>query len=142
MALRIAALWWLLGLLGACGTDRDDGAPPPEDAPEAVTGEPAAAESAAPAQPGVASMARADLAARLQIEPEEVEILEARRVYWSSAALGCPQPDRAYAQVMTEGWFIRLAVGAAEYRYHSSVGGPPFTCHPARAEPPHNYETE
>lgn len=90
-------------------------------------------------QPQAALAARADLASRLDISTDQVEILEARSVYWRSAALGCPQPGYSYAQVLTPGWFIRLAVGRSEYRYHAGEKGAPFTCDPRRAEPPQDY---
>ena len=69
------------------------------------------------------------------ISEEEVVVLETRSVAWPTPALGCPDPAKMYAQVVTPGWFIRLAVGVSEYRYHAGKDGEPFTCHPSRAEP-------
>ena len=84
----------------------------------------------------IVEAARQDLARRLNRPPGDIELLENRAVAWKSAALGCPQPDKSYAQVVKRGWLIRLAVGGAEYRYHSGEDGPPFTCNPRQAEPP------
>lgn len=92
--------------------------------------------------PAVTIAARNDLASRLGIEADAVEILETRSVYWRSAALGCPDPERSYAQVLTPGWFIRLAVKRAEYRYHAGENGEPFTCNPRRAQAPLEYAVD
>jgi hypothetical protein len=73
---------------------------------------------------------------------EDIKVLENRRVAWKSSALGCPEPDKSYLQVVTPGWLIRLIVGRAEYRYHSSEDGPPFTCNPRQAEPPVPYSVD
>lgn len=119
--------------LAACGRQESPGgapaAAPADDKPEAP--------AAAPADniPPVTAAARKSLAEALGISEEEVVVLETRSVAWPSAALGCPDPDTAYAQVLTPGWFIRLAVGPAEYRYHAGADGEPFTCPPARVQP-------
>jgi len=96
----------------------------------------AAPAAAVTGESAIVEEARQDLARRVNRPPEEVELLENRAVAWKSAALGCPQPDESYAQVVTRGWLIRFAVGGAEYRYHSGENGPPFTCNPRQAEPP------
>jgi hypothetical protein len=83
--------------------------------------------------------ARADLVRRLarqQIDAQHVAVLQAERVTWRSAALGCPLPDRGYKMVLTPGVLIRLRAAATTYEYHSTLRGPPFLC-----EPPGRIET-
>ena len=90
----------------------------------------------------VAEAARRELSERLGQPIDRVEVLETRSVYWRSAALGCPDPEKSYSQVLTKGWFIRLAVGRSEYRYHAGETGDPFACDPRWAEPPMEYAAE
>jgi hypothetical protein len=77
--------------------------------------------------------ARKDLAERLTVEPETIDLVEVSEVVWPDASLGCPQPGKAYPQVTKEGHLIRLRSGKRIYRYHSGQGGAPSLCeNPAR----------
>lgn len=76
----------------------------------------------------LAQVAIQDLAKRLDIPVEQIEILEVREVVWSDASLGCPQPGRVYAQVLQEGFLIRLGVDEQMYFYHSGGSQDPFLC--------------
>jgi len=69
-----------------------------------------------------------DLATRLSLPSEQVEVAEARTVAWPDASLGDPQPEMAYAQVPVEGLLIRLRMGRDLYFYHSGGNVPPFLC--------------
>ena len=73
-----------------------------------------------------------DLAARLAIDPADVDVLSAVLVTWPDASLGCPQPDMQYAQVVTDGSIIELGVGEGDqlvvYRYHTGGSRGPFLC--------------
>ncbi len=73
-----------------------------------------------------------DLAARLSIDPADVEVLSAVLVTWPDASLGCPQPGMQYAQVLTDGSIIELGVGEGDdtvvYRYHTGGSSGPFLC--------------
>jgi hypothetical protein len=72
--------------------------------------------------------ARADLAAKLEITVDEVEVASVRRVTWRSSSCGCPKKGEKYLQVLTPGALILLRSGDEKYRYHSSMAGPPFHC--------------
>ncbi len=127
----------LVMALGGCQAKNESGEPPASGAGQAAS----AAESR-PDGSAIVEAAREDLARRLNHPIEDVKVLEDRPVYWKTSALGCPDPDKAYQQVLTRGWLIRLTVGRAEYRYHSGEDGPPFTCHPRQAEPPVPYSVD
>ena len=64
-----------------------------------------------------------DLATRLGIQPEQVDLLSADLTEWPDACLGITQPDVACAEVITTGFTIILAAGDAEYEYHTDVTG-------------------
>ena len=73
-----------------------------------------------------------DLAARLAIDPADIEALSAVLVTWPDSSLGCPQPGMQYAQVLTDGSIIELGVGEGDdmvvYRYHTGGSSGPFLC--------------
>jgi len=95
---------------------------------------PGATPPPSPIAPGLerlASQARDDLAARLSIPIEQIEVIEAKPVVWPDGSLGCPDPDKAYLQVTQEGVLIRLRAGPRIYSYHGGAGRPPFLCEQA-----------
>jgi CO/xanthine dehydrogenase Mo-binding subunit len=67
----------------------------------------------------LAKLARANLAARLKIEPRAVKTRFVRPRSWPDASLGCPKPGELYAAVVTQGFLIELEAGGKSYRYHS-----------------------
>lgn len=66
--------------------------------------------------------AKQDLAQRLSVSVDQINLVEAKSVVWPDASLGCPQPDMAYAEVLTSGYLILLNAGNKEYEYHASKG--------------------
>jgi hypothetical protein len=72
--------------------------------------------------------AKADLARRLGIPAEQIELVSIKSVVWPDGSLGCPKPGMLYIQVQKEGLLIRLRVGEKIYSYHSGEGHPPFLC--------------
>jgi hypothetical protein len=73
--------------------------------------------------------AKEDLAARLSVPVDRIEVLEARSVVWPDASLGCPQPGMRYKQVQAEGVLIRLQANGRGYEYHSGGSRGLFLCH-------------
>ncbi|HSN71810.1 MAG TPA: hypothetical protein VLT59_09870 [Steroidobacteraceae bacterium] len=89
-----------------------------------------------------ADRAMADLAQRLSVPKAEIRLVSARSVDWPSSALGCPQPDRMYATVLTPGYEIVLETRGKQYHYHAGRQGEPFLCPSERREPPAATESE
>lgn len=80
--------------------------------------------------------ARADLAQRLSIPEDDVEVVGAKRVTWRDSSLGCPEEGTFYMQMLQAGALIELRAGREVYPYHSNLEGPPFYCeHPSEAGP-------
>jgi len=71
--------------------------------------------------PELLQLARRDLAARLNVPEDSVRVASTRPQTWPDASLGCPQPDKMYAQVTTPGFVIELESGGKTYRYHSDL---------------------
>ena len=80
------------------------------------------------------ALARADLADRLGVAPETIELVERSEVTWRDGSLGCPQPGMAYTQALVNGSRIVLRHGGVDYHYHSGRGRGPFYC--ANPQPP------
>ncbi len=70
--------------------------------------------------------AKADLAERLGVAASDIDVVLIEQVTWRSSALGCPQPDRGYLDVLTAGQRAVLSHAGLEYHYHG--GESPFLC--------------
>ncbi len=77
---------------------------------------------------GLIAQAKEDLALRLSIPIEEIDLVEFSPIVWPDGALGCPEPGVAYTQIQVEGLLIRLRAGKFIYPYHSGGGTTPFLC--------------
>ena len=73
-------------------------------------------------------LAVADLAQRLSIAADQIDVIEVKAIVWPDGGLGCPEPGVAYIQVQQEGLLIRFRAGERLYNYHSGGGRPPFLC--------------
>ena len=69
-----------------------------------------------------------DLARRLSVPTQQIQIVEAREVVWPNSSLGCPQKGMVYADVLTPGYLIILQFDNREYEYHSSKGTEVIYC--------------
>src|SRR5262249_37292069 len=61
--------------------------------------------------------ARTDLANQLGVDSTAIALVSSDPVVWSDGSLGCPEPGRAYQQVVTAGYRIVLSVGGVSYEY-------------------------
>jgi hypothetical protein len=126
-----ARFWSALGgllaggalILASCGPALTENVSPVGTPPSQATGG-TGATVAVEAQE-ITNMVRQDLAERLKTAPDNVTVVDAQAVNWPDASLGCPQPGKMYAQVITPGYQIVLRVGGQEYTYHT--GGSNFT---------------
>ena len=72
------------------------------------------------------------LAAELQVPKESILVDTVRAVEWPDTAIGCPEPDRAYLQVITPGHKVTLRHEGRIYVVHEA-GGKAFVCHKTKA---------
>lgn len=71
--------------------------------------------------PPVVEQAKKDLAQRLNIAVQSIELVgRVEEVTWPDASLGCPEPGMLYAQVLTPGYRFQLATGGKIYQYHAT----------------------
>jgi len=125
--------WLVAAVLGlaltGCG---EDAAPAPTDetAEESPVDEPTTSETAPVpgADSPVVVAAIDDLASRLGVEAEAVEVLDVQEVTWSDGSKGCAKKGMSYTMSMIDGSRITLEVDGTTYEYHSGGSGPPFLC--------------
>jgi hypothetical protein len=63
--------------------------------------------------------AKADLAQRLSIAADQIEVVKVEAVMWRDGSLGCPKPGMNYTQAVVPGFQIILSTGGQEYDYHA-----------------------
>jgi hypothetical protein len=55
-------------------------------------------------------------------------VSRAEPVDWPDTALGCPEPGRAYAQVITPGYRVVVQAGAQVLEVHTDEAGRAVVC--------------
>jgi hypothetical protein len=74
------------------------------------------------------SLSKKDLADRLLIDADKIELVKTAEIMWPNAALGCPSPGKVYAQGQVPGYKILLRVNGTEYVYHTDLNGSVIQC--------------
>jgi hypothetical protein len=64
-------------------------------------------------------LAKEDLAQRLSLAPDDIQLVSVEAVAWADTSLGCPQPGMMYAQVITPGFRVVLEAKGERYQYHA-----------------------
>ena len=64
-----------------------------------------------------------DLAGRLGVSPTAIGLARVDEATWRDASLGCPEPGRAYAQVLTPGLWLMLSHSGQTFDYRLGGGG-------------------
>lgn len=67
----------------------------------------------------VVKLAKEDLAGRKGADKDDITVVGIEKVEWQDAGLGCPEPGKMYAQVITPGYRILLSCKKEKYKYHS-----------------------
>ncbi|MFW6075731.1 MAG: hypothetical protein ACOC9Y_09055 [Chloroflexota bacterium] len=134
-----------LMLLAGCRTEANDpnqpAQPDPTPSPSATspvtptgpavsptpTGPATVPDSAADLPPVVLAL-RDDLATELDLPRSDVRVMSLREQQWSSTALGCPEPGRFYAQIVTGGYEVEILIGEETRLFHVSDDGRVVDC--------------
>lgn len=77
-----------------------------------------------------------EAAAAANVAVEQVTIVRAQAANWPTPALGCPDPDMMYTQVITPGYWLVLRAGDQEFDFRASERGALQLCPPGQGEPP------
>ncbi len=100
-------------------------APPPAIAPEGTPPIPIPKEARR-----WVDLARQELAKRLRVLDEAIDLIDVEATEWPTAAMGCPKPGETYADVVTPGYRIRFRVQGRVYEVHVSKRGEVRLCPP------------
>jgi len=73
--------------------------------------------------PAAILQARANLASRLNLPLEQIEVTSFTPKDWPDACLGIPAAQEVCAQVITPGFQVVLVAGTAQYQVHTDVVG-------------------
>lgn len=111
----------LLGATTACAA----GSHEPQAASRPLAEEPQVKLGEKPVDPAVAreravERARKHLSEKLGVPTGEVKLVSAKAMTWSDTSLGCPEPDRMYAQVLVDGHEVLLEAQGETHRLHVS----------------------
>ncbi|MDQ3856177.1 MAG: hypothetical protein M3281_07270 [Chloroflexota bacterium] len=68
------------------------------------------------------------LARQLGVDPSGISVSSVVPKEWSNSALGCPEPGKAYAEVLSPGFLVRLASGGRTYEVHTDAVGKGLVC--------------
>jgi len=63
------------------------------------------------------------LAMQLDLSPEAIRVIAWEPVDWPDAALGCPEPGKVYAQIITPGYVVFLEARGETFRVHTDRTG-------------------
>lgn len=63
------------------------------------------------------------LAAQFELSRSDIELLGFEPATWPSTALGCPEPGRSYAQIVTSGYRVALRILDEQTVYHVDESG-------------------
>jgi hypothetical protein len=106
-----------------CASEPDQG----QDEEEIID-TPSTPESPPPGESSPEQQAAADLAGRLGIPEEEVEVVSVEEITWRDGSLGCAEPGMQYTQALVDGIRIVLEAAGSSYEYHAGGSTPPFLC--------------
>ncbi|MBD3916268.1 hypothetical protein [Nocardioides hwasunensis] len=70
----------------------------------------------------------ADLAASLDVDTGDVEVVSVEQVTWRDGSRGCAEPGEMYTQALVDGSRITLRVEDTDYEYHAGGSEPPALC--------------
>jgi hypothetical protein len=140
ITLWISSIILLPLFLGSCGNSQAGTEPIPElpsGEPEIVPTEnplelertPEATEM--PSTPPVekfVTLAKADLASRLNVKADKITLVKSAEKLWLDAALGCPRPGVFYPSGRVPGFQIWLEAEGKEYVYNTDFNGTLILC--------------
>jgi len=122
----------LVVTLAACGAGPNDSlvgeTTPPSTAPPSTEDETTTMPISKQEQLPIVAPAKADLATRLGIQADELEVISAEEVIWPDGSLGCPEPGMSYTQALVDGSKVVFGHEDRVYVYHAGDDDQPFLC--------------
>ena len=69
-----------------------------------------------------------ELAEKLDVAVDDIEVVSAEAVMWSDGSLGCARPGQVYTQAIVPGYRVILEYSGTKYDYRAGEGGYFFLC--------------
>lgn len=82
---------------------------------------------------------RSDLAEKLKVAEDQIELVTADYVTWRDSSLGCPQPGNQYMQALVNGSRVKLRSAGKIFHYHGGKNKAPTLCEKPDPKPPLPY---
>lgn len=121
---KLTLLYMLFGLLLFAACSPAPEAQSVEELPVAVQTPPeTGVQVNGEGYPAAALAARVDLAARLNLTPEQVKVIAFEPREWTDSCLGLGSPAEICMTVITPGYLVRLNADGLEYVYHTDADG-------------------
>ena len=76
----------------------------------------------------------------LDVDPTEIKVVKADIVQWRNSALGCPNPQLGYMQMITPGVRVILTLADNNYFYHGDTNSV-FLCDSDNREEPFKIDS-
>ena len=96
---------------------------PPEKDDYVPANTPTPEPTPTPEVPGFGGLFMAELSNKLGIKPSNIKLVSYEDTIFNDSSLGCPEPGKLYAQVLTPGWKILFKANGSSYEYHSNIDG-------------------
>lgn len=96
---------------------------PPEKDDYVPANTPTPIPTPTPEVPGFGGLFIAELSNKLGIKPKNIKLVSYEDTIFNDSSLGCPEPGKFYAQVITPGWKIMFEADGNIYEYHSNIDG-------------------
>jgi len=80
------------------------------------------------------TLVKEDLAQKIGVSVDKINVREMEAVEWSDGSLGCGKPGTEYLQVVTPGFLITLEAEGKTYPYHTNRSNQIILC---SVQPPH-----
>ncbi len=126
----VVRTWLVIGVcalvVAGCGGDRSSDTR--EEPTVDETSAPTPPRPSPPAGGSAVEQSVADLAAMLDVDPGDVEVVAVEEVTWTNGSRGCAKPGMSYTMALIDGSRITLRAGGRTYEYHSGGSRPPARC--------------
>ena len=96
---------------------------PPEKDDYVPANTPTPVATPTPEVPSFGGLFIAELSNKLGIKSSRIILLSYEDTIFNDSSLGCPEPGKFYAQVLTPGWKIIFEADGSFYEYHSNIDG-------------------
>jgi hypothetical protein len=117
MTLRLAVVLGLISLMLAAGCQVSSSTTTGNTSP--ASNSTTLYYSVTPDSGPLIALCKADLAEITGITEADVELVSVTPFEFSDTSLGCPEPGKSYAQVITSGYIIILQAQGKQYEYHT-----------------------